>query len=233
MKMDNFMFRPFWQTRRDCTKFFKYSGLDINKSSWLSSSLAMAKRQERNRARMTAFIFRKTAETLPFGFLTKEELLCLGTNTSVPCEKPRVAHVTTATQTDMFSTHNVRTMETQTEDKPAIDAQSAATQTEEQTQAPSDNIVLMIREACLTRDLEIERLARLCNDLQFELERASKENAELRIDNEQNTSKLLEFNCQITYLQDAVNSKLSQGLSNEPQTYHSYNRGRRRRGRFN
>jgi len=48
-----------------------------------SPSLIQMKKVNRDRARMSAFILRKTAENLPFGYLDNNELVKLGTNNSL------------------------------------------------------------------------------------------------------------------------------------------------------
>jgi len=104
----------FYDTNSKCGQFRPYRKFSAGKMEHVrfpkpnqtrrcSPSLLQTQKVNRDRARMTAFILRKTAESLPFGSLDNNELVKLGTNHSLQCAKPKISIITTCVSTQTSS----------------------------------------------------------------------------------------------------------------------------------
>jgi len=175
----------------------------------LTTSLSIAKKQKRDRARMTAFIRKKTAENLPFSSIEPAELVKLGTNNSL-CFKPNAPPktvTTTSTQTSLSHPSEVNQ-----EDFRNLQEENARLQQELQQ---------------LTRENEtIQQRALECDTVLFEnislrqkavaFDSAFKELKEVSLQKSQLAVKIMTLELELSDA-NSFNSELQTALSNSEQ----------------
>jgi len=119
--MDNSVYRSTWTTclprfpvhqparapwssrvKENCAQDSRQNTVHRHTNYVYSTSFSRARKLRRDRARMAAFILKKTAENLPFSSLSNDDLRKLGTNTSlrVVSRRPTVAASTQTEEED-------------------------------------------------------------------------------------------------------------------------------------
>ena len=88
--------------KENCVQDFHRNSVPRHTNYAYSTSFSRARKLRRDRARMAAFILKKTAEILPFSSLSNDDLRKLGTNTSlrVVSQRPTVAASTQTEEED-------------------------------------------------------------------------------------------------------------------------------------